>query len=177
MSGFKWYVVHTQTGFEEKAKTSLLAKAETDGLKPMIGEILVPTEKVSEVKEGKKKISERKFFPGYILVEMVLTDDTWYLIHNTPGITGFVGAGKKPVPLRESDVATVLQQQEEQTAKPKPKIEFTEGETVRVKEGSFANFNGIIQEVNPNKGKLKLQVTIFGRVTPVEVEYWQVEKL
>ena len=173
----KWYVVHTQTGFENKVKTNLETKVQTQGLEHIIGQILIPTEKVSEVKEGKKKISERKFFPGYILVEMDLTDESWYLIKNTPGISGFVGSGNRPIPLQESDVENIIKQQEDKTVKPKPKIDFTIGESVRVKEGAFANFNGTIDEVNPNKGKLKVMVTIFGRSTPIEVEYWQVEKI
>lgn len=173
----KWYVIHTQTGFENKVKTNLESKVQTQGLEHMIGQILIPTEKVSEVKEGKKKISERKFFPGYILVEMDLTDESWYLIKNTPGISGFVGSGNRPIPLQETDIDNILKQQEDKTVKPKPKIDFNVGENVRVKEGAFANFNGTIDEVNPSKGKLKVMVTIFGRSTPIEVEYWQVEKI
>lgn len=173
----KWYVIHTQTGFENKVKTNLETKVQTQGLEHMIGQILIPTEKVSEVKEGKKKISERKFFPGYILVEMDLTDESWYLIKNTPGISGFVGSGNRPIPLQETDIENILKQQEDKTVKPKPKIDFNTGENVRVKEGAFANFNGTIDEVNPGKGKLKVMVTIFGRSTPIEVEYWQVEKI
>ena len=177
MSAFKWYVIHTQTGFEGRVKSSLETRADAAGLKQYLSQVLIPTEKVSEVKEGKKKISERKFFPGYILVEMVLNDESWYLVKNTPGITGFVGSGNRPIPLRESDIDGILRQQEEKTSKPKPKVEFTSGESVRVKEGAFANFNGVIDEINPNKGKLKVMVTIFGRATPVELEYWQGEKI
>jgi transcriptional antiterminator NusG len=177
MSAFKWYVIHTQTGFENRVKSSLETRAETAGLKDLVGHILIPTEKVSEVKDGKKKISERKFFPGYILVEMVLNDESWYLVKNTPGITGFVGAGNRPLPLRETDIESILRQQDEKTHKPKPKVEFQPGESVRVKEGAFTNFNGTIDEINPNRGKLKVMVTIFGRATPVELEYWQVERI
>lgn len=177
MSAFKWYVIHTQTGFEGRVKSSLETRADAAGLKQYLSQVLIPTEKVSEVKEGKKKISERKFFPGYILVEMVLNDESWYLVKNTPGITGFVGSGNRPIPLREADIDAILRQQEEKTSRPKPKVEFTSGESVRVKEGAFANFNGVIDEINPNKGKLKVMVTIFGRATPVELEYWQVEKI
>lgn len=173
----KWYVIHTQTGVENKVKATLEARADLEGKKELIGRILVPTEKVAEIKEGKKKISERKFFPGYILVEMELTDESWYLVKNTPGISGFVGSGSKPIPLRGEDIDNILRQQEEKTAKPKPKVEFSVGESVRVKEGAFANFNGTIDEVNPNKGKLQVMVAIFGRSTPVELEYWQVEKI
>ena len=173
----KWYVLHTQTGVEAKVKSSLESRADTAGMRSHIQQILIPTEKVSEVKEGKKRISERKFFPGYILIQMELTDDSWYLVKNTPGISGFVGSGKTPIPLSENEVDQIIQQQEEKTNKPKPKVDFTAGESVRVKEGAFANFNGTIEEVNPNRGKLKVMVAIFGRSTPVELEYWQVEKL
>lgn len=177
MSNAKWYVVHTQTGVEAKVKANLESRAELEGMRDKIRQVLIPTEKVSEVKAGKKRISERKFFPGYILIEMELTDDSWYLVKNTPGISGFVGSGKNPLPLSENDVYQILNQQEEKTSKPKPKVEFTVGEGVRVKEGAFANFNGVIDDVNPNKGKLRVMVTIFGRQTPVELEYWQVEKI
>lgn len=177
MSAAKWYVIHTQTGAETKAKANLISRAESAGLQGVVQQVFIPTEKVSEVKAGKKKISERKFFPGYILVQMELTDESWYLVKNTPGISGFVGSGRKPIPLGDNEVGQILRQQEEKTAKPKPKVEFGVGESVRVKEGSFANFNGTIEEINPNRGKLKVLVSIFGRSTPVELEYWQVEKI
>ena len=177
MSASKWYVIHTQTGAEGKVRANLLSRAETAGMTPSIQQIFIPTEKVSEVKAGKKKITERKFFPGYILVQMELTDESWYLVRNTPGVSGFVGSGRKPIPLSENEVGQILRQQEEKTAKPKPKIEFGVGESVRVKEGAFANFNGTIEEINPNRGKLRVLVSIFGRSTPVELEYWQVEKI
>ncbi len=172
-----WYVIHTQTGVEGKVKSNLESRAQSAGLSHLIQQILIPTEKVSEVKGGKKKISERKFFPGYILVQMELTDDSWYLVKNTPGVSGFVGSGKKPIPLAETDIQNIIHQQEEKTAKPKPKVEFEVGENVRVKEGAFSNFNGTVEELNPNRGKLKVMVSIFGRATPVELEYWQVEKI
>ena len=173
----KWYVVHTQTGHEGRVKSSLKKRAQLNGLSANITQILIPTEQVSEIKSGKKFITQRKFFPGYLVVEMELNDKTWYLVKNTPGVTGFVGSGNKPLPLRDSEVKNILKQIEEKTAKPKPKIVFEEGETVRVKEGPFTNFNGIIEEINPAKGKLKVTVSIFGRSTPVELEYWQVEKV
>jgi transcriptional antiterminator NusG len=175
--GKLWYAVHTLTGVEQKVKTNLMARAEVAGLSESLGEILIPIEKVSEVKSGKKRISERKFFPGYILLELELTDQSWYLVKNTPGISGFVGSGNRPLPLKEKEISEIVQAQTEKAEKPKPKVEFTEGESVRVKEGAFANFNGVIEELNPNKGKLRVLVTIFGRSTPVELEYWQVEKL
>lgn len=173
----KWYVVHTQTGYEDKVKTNIEKRAETSNLKELISQVLVPTEKVSEVKEGKKKISTRKFFPGYILIEMELTDETWYLTKNTPGVTGFIGSGRRPVPLEESEVEAILKQTELAKEKPTPKVIFEKGEGVRVLEGPFANFNGTIEEINPTKGKLKVTMSIFGRATPVELEYWQVEKI
>ena len=173
----KWYVVHTQTGVESRAKSSLETRAQLANLGHLIHQVLIPTEKVSEVKGGKKKISERKFFPGYLLIDMDLTDESWYLVKNTPGISGFVGSGRKPIPLNDEDIKDILKQQDEKTAKPKPKVEFEIGESIRVKEGAFANFNGTVDEVNPNKGKLKVMVSIFGRSTPVELEYWQVEKI
>ena len=177
MTSAKWYVLHTQTGVEAKVKASLESRAELAGMKHLIHQVLIPTEKVSEVKEGKKRIMERKFFPGYIMIQMELTDDSWYLVKNTPGISGFVGSGRNPIPLSEDEVNQILRQQDDKASKPKPKVEFTAGENVRVKEGAFANFNGLIEEINPNRGKLKVMVTIFGRQTPVELEYWQVEKI
>jgi transcription termination/antitermination protein NusG len=173
----KWYVVHTQTGCENRVRESLAARASSSGKEDMFGEVLIPTEQVSEVKDGQKKITERKFYPGYVLVEMELTDDTWYIVKNTPGISGFVGSGNKPIPLADNEVSAIVEQQEEKKTKPQPKVIFETGESVRVKEGAFANFNGTIEEVNPHKGKLKVMVTIFGRATPVELEYWQVEKI
>lgn len=172
-----WYVVHTQTGYEDKAKANIEKRAEASNLKELISQVLVPTEKVSEVKEGKKKISTRKFFPGYILVEMDLTDETWYLIKNTPGVSGFIGSARKPVPLQETEIKAILKQTELAKEKPTPKVIFEKGEGVRVLEGPFTNFNGTIEEINPAKGKLKVTISIFGRSTPVELEYWQVEKL
>ena len=177
MADAKWYVVHTQTGVEAKARAGLISHAENAGLSNLIHEVLIPMEKISEVKGGKKRISERKFFPGYILVKMELTDESWYLVRNTPGISGFIGAGKSPIPLTEKEVGAIIREQEEKQTKPKPKVEFEEGESVRVKEGSFANFNGTIEQINPDRGKMRVMVTIFGRPTPVELEYWQVEKI
>lgn len=173
----RWYVIHTQTGHENKVKISLKRKAKVDGLVDSISQILIPTEKVSEVRDGKKTITERKFFPGYLLIEMELNDDSWYLVKSTPGVTGFVGSGTKPVPLRESEIKTILKQTEAKEAKPKPKVIFEKGEGIRVKEGPFTNFSGTIEEINPDKGKLKVMVSIFGRATPVELEYWQVERI
>ena len=172
-----WYIVHTQTGHEDKVRTNLENRLKDSPLKDKITKVLIPTEKVSEVKEGKKKIFERKIFPGYVLIEMEMTEDTWYLVRNTPGVTGFIGAGRKPVPLSKADIDNIIRQTEEKKEKPIPKVAFEQGEGVRVKEGPFTNFNGTIEEVNPVKQKLKVMVSIFGRPTPVELEYWQVEKL
>lgn len=173
----KWYVIHTQTGSEEKVKSLIERRAESNNMKELIFQVLIPTEQVSEVKEGKKKITQRKFFPGYVLVEMDLSDQSWYLIKNTAGVTGFIGARSKPVALREEEVQSILRQSEERKVKPAPKVIFEKGESVRVTDGPFTNFNGAIEEVNPDKGKLKVSVAIFGRSTPIELEYWQVEKL
>ena len=173
----QWYVVHTQTGHENKVRLNIKKRAEIDGLSKYISQILIPAERVSEVKSGKKSIIQRKFFPGYILIEMELSDQTWYLVRHTPGVTGFVGSGGKPIPLHNSEIKNILKQVAERTAKPKPKIIFEKGETVRVKEGPFVNLNGTIEEINPAKGKLKVMVSIFGRVAPVELEYWQVERV
>lgn len=172
----RWYVVHTLTGQEEKVKSSLeKIMTASQGGDP-IAQVLVPMEKISEVKAGKKKISERRVFPGYVLVQMALSDETWYMIKNTPGVAGFVGSRAKPVALQDEEVTQILQAAQEKMEKPIPKVIFEKGEAVRINEGPFNNFNGVIEEVNPEKGKLKVMVTIFGRATPVELEYWQVEK-
>ena len=173
----KWYVLHTQTGSEEKVKSSIENTVNASELKELIGEVIIPTEQVSEIRGGKKNISRRKFFPGYILINMDLTDKSWYLIKTTPGITGFIGSGRRPTPLNEVEVDNVLQRTRETEAKPSPKVVFEAGEAVRITEGPFANFNGTIEGVSPERGKLKVGVSIFGRVTPVELEYWQIEKI
>ena len=172
-----WYVVHTQTGSEEKVKTVLESKINSEGLNEVISKVLIPTEQVSEVRSGKKKISQRKFFPGYLLVEMDLNEKTYLFVKNAPGVTGFIGLGKKPMPLPQSEVDNILKKTEETQVKPSPKIVFEKGEQVRVTEGPFLNFNGTIEEIHPEKGKIKVSVSIFGRSTPVELEYWQVEKV
>ena len=173
----KWYVVHTQTGSEEKAKAGLLSRMAKTILKDYIGEIVVPTEQVSEIRGGKKRISTRKFFPGYILLKMEMTKESWYLVKTTPGITGFIGPGNNPTPLSENEVENILKRTHETEAKPSPKIVFEIGEPIRIAQGPFANFNGSVVEVFPERGKLKVSVSIFGRATLVELEYWQVEKV
>ncbi len=173
----RWYVVHTQTGHEDRIKTHLENRIKSANAQEVITQVLIPTEKVSEVRSGKKKIMERKFFPGYVLIEMELTDESWYLIRNTPGVTGFIGPGAKPQPLAEEEVASILKQAEESKEKPMPKVIFKIGESIKIIEGPFTNFNGEIEEIYPSKGKVKAMVSIFGRSTPVELEYWQVEKM
>ena len=173
----KWYVVHTQTGSEEKARAGLVKKMETTDLKNYIGEIVVPTEQVSEIRGGKKRISARKFFPGYLLLKMEMNKDSWYLVKTTPGITGFIGPGHKPAALTDDEVDNILKRTHETESKPSPKVIFEVNEAVRISQGPFANFNGSVMEVYPERGKLKVSVSIFGRSTLVEMEYWQVEKL
>lgn len=173
----KWFVVHTQTGLEEKVKASLDKRILTSPLKDLFAQVIIPTEQVSEIRSGKKRISHRKFFPGYILVQMEMNKDSWYLVKTTPGITGFIGLGNKPSSLTDEEVENILKRTQAAEAKPSPKIVFEKGEAVRITEGPFANFNGTIDEVHPDRGKLKVGVSIFGRVTPVEMEYWQVEKI
>lgn len=172
-----WYVIHTQTGYENRVRNLLEGKVKAGLAKDTIAQILVPVEQVSEIKAGKKRISQRKFFPGYILVEMELTDESWYLIKSIPGVTGFVGAGAKPLPLKEDEIEMILRQAKEAKEKPTPKVVFDKGESVRVNDGPFTNFNGTIEEANLAKGKVKVMISIFGRATPVELETWQVEKI
>jgi len=172
-----WYVVHTQTGIEEKVKASLEKKIASSGLQEEIASVIIPTEQVSEVRAGKKKITQRKFFPGYLLIEMDLSEKTYLFVKNSPGVTGFIGLGKKPVALPKEEVENILKRTKDTAVKPSPKIVFEKGEQVRVNEGPFLNFNGTIEEVYPEKGKVKVSVSIFGRSTPVELEYWQVEKV
>lgn len=173
----KWYVVHTQTGLEDKVKSSLESRIISGGVQDLITKVLVPTEQVSEVRSGKRRVSARKFFPGYLLVEMELNERTYFLIKTTPGVTGFIGLGKKPTALGETEIEEILKRSEETKIKPSPKVVFEKGEQVRVIDGPFVNFNGMVDVVHPEKGKLKVSVSIFGRSTPVELEYWQVEKV
>lgn len=173
----QWYVVHTQTGSEEKVKQLLENRIAASGLSEVISEVIIPTEQVSEIRAGKRRISQRKFFPGYLLIEMELTEQAYLLIKTTAGVTGFIGLGKKPMPLPQAEIDNILKRSEETQVKPSPKIVFEKGEQVRVTDGPFLNFSGIIEEIHPAKGKLKVSVSIFGRSTPVELEYWQVEKI
>ena len=173
----KWYIIHSQTGFEDKVKLALQNKIESAGLQDSVGQIVIPTEQISEVRRGRKRVSQRKFFPGYILINMELNDVIYAAIKSTPGVTGFIGTGKKPTPLSQDDADNILKGIQETKTKPSPKVVFEKGEQVRVNHGPFVNFNGTIEEVYPEKGKLKVSVSIFGRSTPVELEYWQVEKI
>lgn len=173
----KWYVVHTQTGSEEKAKAGLESKLATTELKNYVTEIVVPTEQVSEIRGGKKRITSRKFFPGYILIKMDMNKESWYLVKSTPGVTGFIGPGRKPAAISDMEVDSILRRTVDTETKPTPKIIFEIGEAIRIGQGPFANFNGQVMEVYPDRGKLKVSVSIFGRSTLVELEYWQVEKL
>jgi len=173
----QWYVIHTYSGFESKVKSSIEERLGSTGLADKVTQILVPTEDVVEIRGGKKRVSARKFFPGYVLVEMEMDHDTWYLIKNTPKVTGFLGGGNVPSPLSEEEVEDLLKQARGEKGKPKPKVMFEKGENVRVIDGPFTNFSGVIDEVNPERGKLKVMVSIFGRATPVELEFLQVEKI
>jgi len=172
-----WYVVHTQTGLEDKVKTAIEHKITSEGAQEIINKVVIPVEQISEIRSGKKRISQRKFFPGYLLVEMELTEKSYFVIKSTPGVTGFIGLGKKHMPLPQAEVDGILKRTEATQAKPSPKVTFEKGEQVRVTEGPFVNFNGTIDEIHPEKGKVKVSVSIFGRSTPVELEYWQVEKV
>ena len=172
----KWYVVHTYSGYENKVKLTLDEKIRTRGMAELFGEVLVPVEQVVEMVKGQKKTTSRKFFPGYILVNMEMNEETWHLVNGVPKITGFVGGATTPPAISDEEVAKITRQMEEGAAKPKPKVLFDKGENVRVIDGPFTNFNGIVEDVNPDKGKLKVLVSIFGRATPVELDFVQVEK-
>ena len=170
-----WYVIHTYSGFEQKVKTSLEEQFERSSSKEALGEIIIPVEDVVEIRKGKKKISSRKFFPGYILISVEMSQDIWYMIKNTAKVTGFLGGGGKAVPLSEEEVKTIKGQISGETSQPRPKFSFEKGENVRVIDGPFVNFNGTVDEVNQGKGKVRVMVSIFGRATPVELEFPQVE--
>ena len=172
----QWYIVHTYSGHEQKAMQALLERAKALGKEELFDEVLIPEETVVEVVKGEKRTSKRKYFPGYIIVRMELTDETWHIVRGTPKITGFVGGEKRPPPISDEEVARMTQQIKEGATKPKPKIMFDEGENVRVVSGPFANFSGYIDEVMEEKEKLKVMVQVFGRATPVVLDYMNVEK-
>jgi transcription termination/antitermination protein NusG len=175
-SHHKWYIVHAYSNFEKKVKESILEQAKAQGLEDQFSEVLVPTEDVVEVRRGRKVNTERKFFPGYVLVKMDLTDEAYHLIKNTPKVTGFLGSGSKPMPVSEREVARIIGAIEEGVERPKPTISFEIGEQVRVTDGPFASFNGSVEQVDEERSRLRVTVSIFGRATPVELEYNQVEK-
>lgn len=173
----RWYVVHAYSGFEKSVQRALIERVARSGMQDKFGQILVPVEEVVEMKGGQKSVTERKFFPGYVLVEMDMDDDTWHLVKSTSKVTGFVGGtANKPTPISEKEVDKIMHQMQEGVEKPRPKVLFEVGEYVRVKEGPFTDFNGTVESVNYEKSRLHVSVTIFGRATPVELEFSQVEK-
>ena len=173
----QWYIVHTYSGFENKVSESLQQRVQAYGLQADIGDVLIPTEDVVEMRGGRRVVSSKRFFPGYILVEMNMSDHAWHVVRNTPKVTGFVGAGSKPTPLTREEVDQILLQVTVAAEKPKPKYTFEKGDQVRINEGPFTSFNGVVDDVNLDRNTLKVMVTIFGRSTPVELDFLQVEKL
>jgi transcriptional antiterminator NusG len=173
----KWYIVHTYSGFEHKVKTNLEERVKTLKQEDYFGQVLVPTEQVVELKKGQKKTSSRKFYPGYIMVQMVLNKETWHTVRNTAKVTGFLGGGSEPYPVPDEEAERIIRQMEEGIIKPKPKYSFEEGDEVRVVDGPFSNFQGMVEEVKPDKEKLRVLITIFGRATPVELDFIQVSKI
>ncbi|TYO92709.1 transcription antitermination protein nusG [Desulfallas thermosapovorans DSM 6562] len=171
----RWFVIHTYSGYENKVKANLEKRIESMNMEDKIFRILVPMEDEVEVKDGKKKVTKRKIFPGYVLVEMIMTDDSWYVVRNTPGVTGFVGSGTKPIPLDEAEARQIIRQMG--MDEPRTKVDFNPGEQVRVISGPFENFGGVIEEILLDKNKLKVLISMFGRETPVELDYNQVEKI
>lgn len=174
----RWYVVHAYSGFEKSVQKALGERIERAGMAHMFGQILVPIEEVVEVRNGQRAISERKFFPGYVLVEMEMTDETWHLVKSTPKVSGFIGGvGMRPTPISQKEVDQIMRQMQEGVEKPRPKVQFEVGEVLRVNEGPFADFNATVEDINYEKNRLKVSVSIFGRATPVEVDFSQVEKV
>ena len=177
LSPRKWFIIHTYSGFEHKVQESLRTRSEAFGFADKIGQILIPTEEVVEMRGGKKVTSKRLVYPGYVLVEMEMNDELWHAVKNTPRVTGFVGGGNAPVPLSADEVNSILFRQASSAERPRPKMTFEKNDPVRIVDGPFANFSGKVDEVNPERGTLRVMVTIFGRATPVELEFLQVEKV
>jgi transcriptional antiterminator NusG len=175
--GLKWYIVHTYSGFENKVKLNLEERVKALKQESYFGKVLVPTEQVVELKKGQKKTSTRKFYPGYIMVQMVLNKDTWHTVRNTAKVTGFLGGGSEPYPVPDSEAERIILQMEEGITKPKPRYSFEEGDEIRVVDGPFSNFQGTVEEVKPDKENLRVLITIFGRATPVELDFIQVNKI
>ncbi|GAK32780.1 transcription termination/antitermination protein NusG [Iodidimonas nitroreducens] len=176
MADPRWYIIHAYSGFEKKVADSIKEQAELQGLDPLIEDVIVPTEEVVEIRKGQKRTAERKFFPGYLLAKMVMNEQTYHLVKNTGKVTGFLGPQGKPVPISEAEADRILHQVKEGVERPRPTIQFEVGEEVRVKDGPFASFNGMVEEVDEERSRLKVSVSIFGRATPVELEFAQVEK-
>ena len=174
---FRWYILHAYSGFERKVKESLESRIQAFGLESRFGRIMIPTEPVTETVNGKKRTIERVFLPGYVLIEMELDNQIWHIIKDTPRVTGFLGTGDKPVALSEEEISSLLNRSDEAKEKPRQKIRFEKNESVRITDGPFANFNGIVDEINEDRETLKVMVTIFGRSTPVELEFGKVEKI
>jgi len=172
----EWYIIHTYSGFENKVMQSLRQRADAYGMGEKIGEILVPTEEVIEVRDGKKYTIKKKFFPGYVLVQMEMSDEAWHVVRSTPKVTGFVGGGQRPLPMSQEEVDRILGQIHVTESKPKPKFDYKVGETVKITDGPFSNFTGVVEEINEDRSTLKVMVSIFGRATPVELEFHQVKR-
>ena len=173
----KWYIIHTYSGFEQKVKNAILDRAKAHGLEEQIPEVLVPTETVEEMVKGQRRLSARKFYPGYVLVRMELTDESWHLVKDTPKVTGFIGSKEEPVAIPEEEAQRIIAQMQEGVLKPKPKIRFETGDKVQVTDGPFTNFTGVVDEVRPDRGRVKVMISVFGRPTPVELEFTQLEKI
>jgi len=173
----KWYIIHTYSGFEQKVRSAILERAKARGLDQYIANVLVPTETVEEMVKGERRLSSRKFYPGYVLVQMEMNDETWHLVKDTPKVTGFIGSKEDPVAIPEEDAAKIIFQMQEGVLRPKPKIKFETGDKVQVTEGPFANFTGVVDEVKADRGRVRVMISVFGRPTPVELEFTQLEKI